>query len=152
MEIPATKLCSKCAEDKPLTTEFFNTQLRGMYGFKAYCKSCQSKQYKIWHEANKERLQAYVERRREAEGSFTPGQFQKVIALQKGLCFYCGEPGGLITEHVVPLSKGGTNWIANIVAACVPCNGRKGARLLEEFRPDLVASFKTLNLLKANNL
>ncbi len=213
MEIPTTKICSKCIQEKPLTTEFFNTQLRGLYGFKSYCKSCQSVQYKIWQEANKERLQAkskaayaadpqknkdantawrkanpekrresnkasrerhkeqrrldsiewarnnpeankaikqaYVGRRREAEGSFTSGQFQKVIAFQKGLCFYCGEPGGLITEHVVPLSREGTNWIANIVASCVSCNGKKGTKTLEEFRPDLMDTFK---LLKSNEL
>lgn len=46
-------------------------------------------------------------------------------------CQYCGcklPPKDLTFDHVVPRSAGGgTNW-ENIVAACVPCNTRKGSR------------------------
>lgn len=46
-------------------------------------------------------------------------------------CQYCGTklpPKDLTFDHVVPRSRGGgTNW-ENIVAACVPCNTRKGSR------------------------
>lgn len=45
-------------------------------------------------------------------------------------CQYCGESGtrgSLTMDHVHPRSKGGkTNW-KNIVAACKPCNSRKGS-------------------------
>lgn len=43
-------------------------------------------------------------------------------------CQYCGNGDAALTfDHVVPRSKGGeTNW-ANIVAACDPCNLKKGA-------------------------
>jgi 5-methylcytosine-specific restriction endonuclease McrA len=44
-------------------------------------------------------------------------------------CHYCGGPGGCI-DHVVPLSKGGTNDTSNLVPCCRPCNSRKGNRLL----------------------
>ena len=44
-------------------------------------------------------------------------------------CQYCNTPytkHNLTLDHVVPLSKGGkTSW-TNIVAACGPCNTRKG--------------------------
>ena len=44
-------------------------------------------------------------------------------------CQYCNTPytkQNLTLDHVVPLSLGGkTSW-ANIVAACGPCNNRKG--------------------------
>jgi len=44
-------------------------------------------------------------------------------------CQYCGTPYGrsnLTLDHVTPVSKGGkTSW-TNIVAACGPCNSRKG--------------------------
>jgi 5-methylcytosine-specific restriction endonuclease McrA len=44
-------------------------------------------------------------------------------------CQYCNTPytkSNLTLDHVIPLSSGGkTNW-TNIVAACGPCNNRKG--------------------------
>lgn len=44
-------------------------------------------------------------------------------------CQYCGEETKLTFDHVVPRSKGGdTSW-TNIVAACDPCNLRKGSRV-----------------------
>ena len=44
-------------------------------------------------------------------------------------CTYCGSAEDLTFDHVVPRSKGGrTSW-DNIVAACSPCNLRKGGRM-----------------------
>ena len=44
-------------------------------------------------------------------------------------CVYCGSPDDLTFDHVIPRSKGGrTSW-DNIVAACSPCNLRKGGRM-----------------------
>ncbi|MEO9969405.1 MAG: HNH endonuclease [Hyphomonadaceae bacterium] len=49
-------------------------------------------------------------------------------------CAYCGEPSELTFDHVIPRSKGGrTSW-TNIVAACSPCNLRKGGRMPNEAR------------------
>jgi 5-methylcytosine-specific restriction endonuclease McrA len=54
-------------------------------------------------------------------------------------CQYCGrhrrELRGrefLTRDHVVPLSRGGGNDWGNVVAACSPCNNRKGNRLPRE--------------------
>lgn len=48
-------------------------------------------------------------------------------------CAYCGESGVRLTlDHVVPRSRGGPSVWENVVASCVPCNLRKGDRLLEE--------------------
>ena len=47
-------------------------------------------------------------------------------------CAYCGSPDDLTFDHVIPRSKGGrTSW-DNIVAACSPCNLRKGGRMPRE--------------------
>ena len=43
-------------------------------------------------------------------------------------CQYCGEHEGLTLDHVVPKSRGGPDTWENLVAACVPCNNRKGGR------------------------
>ena len=46
-------------------------------------------------------------------------------------CQYCGSKGDLTFDHVLPRAHGGiTSW-DNIVAACSPCNLRKGSRLLK---------------------
>jgi 5-methylcytosine-specific restriction endonuclease McrA len=45
-------------------------------------------------------------------------------------CQYCGSRGELTFDHVVPRSAGGvTNW-QNVVAACSPCNLKKGSKPL----------------------
>ena len=47
-------------------------------------------------------------------------------------CQYCGSKGDLTFDHVVPRSRGGiTSW-DNVVAACAPCNLRKGNRSLKQ--------------------
>ena len=47
-------------------------------------------------------------------------------------CQYCGAKGDLTFDHVVPRSRGGiTSW-GNVVAACSPCNLRKGSRSLKQ--------------------
>jgi hypothetical protein len=63
------------------------------------------------------------------------------IERQMGLCFYCSislrdERGRWrgTRDHLTPIAKGGTDNIDNIVAACWPCNKRKGNRTLGEYR------------------
>ena len=46
------------------------------------------------------------------------------------LCQYCGSRGDLTFDHVVPRAAGGiTSW-ENVVAACAPCNLKKGSKSL----------------------
>jgi len=54
-------------------------------------------------------------------------------------CQYCGrhvtefKPREALTrDHLIPLSRGGTNDWTNVITACSPCNTRKGNRLPEE--------------------
>ncbi|RYH03452.1 HNH endonuclease [Salipiger sp. IMCC34102] len=47
-------------------------------------------------------------------------------------CQYCGARGDLTFDHVVPRARGGiTSW-TNVVAACSPCNLRKGSQSLKQ--------------------
>ena len=47
-------------------------------------------------------------------------------------CQYCGARGDLTFDHVVPRARGGiTSW-ENVVAACSPCNLRKGSKSLRQ--------------------
>ena len=47
-------------------------------------------------------------------------------------CQYCGSRGDLTFDHVLPRSRGGVTSWDNVVAACSPCNLRKGNRLLHQ--------------------
>lgn len=43
-------------------------------------------------------------------------------------CHYCGvrlTDSEITLDHIVPRSKGGSNWISNFVPACLCCNGKR---------------------------
>lgn len=65
-----------------------------------------------------------------------------VLARDMYTCQYCGgQPGRteLTIDHIVPRSRGGgTNW-ENVVAACGPCNRRKGNRTPDEANMKLLS-------------
>lgn len=65
-------------------------------------------------------------------------------------CEYCKEEihdcSTFHLEHIIPISKGGTNETHNLAISCGNCNARKLAKLVEEFRPDMVDYFKNRNL------
>jgi 5-methylcytosine-specific restriction endonuclease McrA len=56
-----------------------------------------------------------------------------VLARDGWTCQYCGRSRPSLTvDHVIPRSRGGASVWENIVAACAPCNRRKGNRLPRE--------------------
>lgn len=79
-------------------------------------------------------------RKRANGGKHTWAEWQLTQWIFSGKCFYCDEPTDRMTrDHVIPVSKGGTDWIENIVPACLPCNSKKYNHLdwapaLEVFR------------------
>ena len=48
------------------------------------------------------------------------------------MCQYCGARGDLTFDHVIPRARGGKTTWENVVAACGPCNLKKGARLVHQ--------------------
>lgn len=49
-------------------------------------------------------------------------------------CSYCDATDTpLEVEHIHPKSKGGSDRVSNLTLACVPCNQKKGSRLIQEF-------------------
>lgn len=49
----------------------------------------------------------------------------KVLAV--GKCLKCGSSKRLTVDHVVPISKGGSNTLLNLQCLCYGCNRQKGA-------------------------
>lgn len=86
-----------------------------------------------WNEANPDgsrtRGRNYRARKCAAEGSHTAAEIRALYKKQGGLCVYCSKPmdGKHEADHIQPLSRGGSNWIANIQLTCRSCNNQKRA-------------------------
>lgn len=86
-------------------------------------KRCTRKRQKVTRRA----------RERGAGGTYTWSEVARLY-LRFGGCAYCGQrTGDYEPDHVVPLAKGGSNSITNIVPACRSCNSDKGVRTLPEW-------------------
>lgn len=60
---------------------------------------------------------------------------KKNVFIRDGFnCQYCGSRDNLTIDHIMPASKGGKNHFENCVAACKPCNNKKGNRTPSEAR------------------
>lgn len=122
-----------------------NRERRRKYRRTAYLRNAakinaQKAAYLASHpEVKRAKEQAYRARRVAAVGSFTGAEWLESLARWEDLCAYCGATGPLEADHRVPLSRGGTNFIDNILPACRRCNGRKHKMTEDEFRALLAA-------------
>ena len=48
------------------------------------------------------------------------------------VCQYCGAKEELTFDHVIPRARGGMTLWDNVVAACAPCNLRKGGKMSKD--------------------
>jgi len=101
--------------------------------------------YKQWRERNLERARAYVRvsgnKRRAASAGrhFTFAEWEELLRHHAGHCAYCGSIERIEADHRIPLCRGGSNEISNILPACRHCNRRKHRKTEEEFRALLQA-------------
>src|ERR1700688_2568246 len=82
-----------------------------------------------------------AEHNRRAKKKGAPGycsneQLLARIEFHQWRCVYCGRKltfATLTVDHRIHLAKGGTNWPANLVPACGPCNSTKSDMSAKEF-------------------
>ncbi len=116
-----------------------------------------------YQKAHKEKVREYLKRyqrnnpdvyraayhRRRAKklnsgGSHTTQEIKDLFVLQDGFCYWCGckiqNPNDKSSEgekphldHVIPLDRGGSNSIENLVWSCWYCNLSKGNKLPNEW-------------------
>lgn len=88
---------------------------------------------------NRLQLNAKARRRRVlvrgAEGSHTVEEVWQMSEDQDHLCAYCETPlmGDFHVDHLVPLSKGGSDYAENLAIACALCNVRKSSLMPLQF-------------------
>lgn len=68
-------------------------------------------------------------RRAGAPGHASRAQVEARFAFWGHRCWICGGPPETI-DHVIPISRGGSNWPSNLRPACKACNSRKGAKIV----------------------
>jgi 5-methylcytosine-specific restriction endonuclease McrA len=86
--------------------------------------------YYAWGMNRKNRL-------KNAKGFFTAKQWFDKLEYYGYRCYLCRislENQETHKDHRTPISRGGSNWIANIAPACAPCNLSKNAKTEKEFR------------------
>lgn len=84
---------------------------------------------------NRERVRARENRKKAvlagAEGSHTIEEWLAVCSTARWLCVSCKQAKPLFRDHVMPLSKGGSDYIFNIQPLCRSCNSRKGDQIID---------------------
>ena len=91
-----------------------------------------------WQLANPERAnerkKAYKHKKRGAGGFYTSTDIANIYTAQRGKCFCSiGLAGRFEIDHVLPVSRGGSNWPANLQLLCVSCNRSKSDKTMEEW-------------------
>jgi 5-methylcytosine-specific restriction endonuclease McrA len=61
----------------------------------------------------------------------TPKEIKNLLA-QK--CFYCQQNDATQIDHVVPVARGGTHSIGNLLPACTSCNSSKNKWFITEWK------------------
>lgn len=151
---PERKVCPRCKTEYPATTEYFHRHKSTRTGLRSVCKTCErlvSLKYRNehletstvnsrkWKAANPDKVSIHNRvmnaKRRRAPGKFTKADIQRIYQAQRGKCYYCGVSVGddYHVDHVISLSRGGTNWPDNLVIACPTCNIHKQNKLPHEW-------------------
>lgn len=77
---------------------------------------------------------ARLHNRRNAPGSHTKEDLEKLFKQQNNCCYWCREElTSYHIDHIIPLSKGGSNNPGNLCISCPSCNLKKGAKMPYEF-------------------
>jgi len=103
-----------------------------------------SQKYQEWAKNNPGKVRLYARNRRArlacSIGSHTLEELQIRLQNQHNKCFYCGcdLDDKYHVDHLVPLSRGGSNWIENLVIACASCNSSKKDKLPVTFIANLL--------------
>jgi 5-methylcytosine-specific restriction endonuclease McrA len=131
--------CTSCGETKPTTRENFSTR-----GGKPRlpCRACKRKIDKEYQANNRERARERAKHRKALNENIgyvnEHHQYrERLLNDQHGKCYFGGEHITIDTieiDHLIPVSKGGTNEYKNLVGCCYFCNREKHNKTEDEYR------------------
>jgi 5-methylcytosine-specific restriction endonuclease McrA len=153
------KTCSGCKISQKINNFY---KINGTKRFRSWCKACykdynlknkeRKKAYDFkYRQVNKERI-AKVTRNYHVlhrEGARDAAHRRRSIQMNNGKfkiykkelfkiynspCFYCGSLDKITIDHIIPISRGGSHSIGNIVPACSFCNGSKNSKFIVEWK------------------
>lgn len=104
--------------------------------YKAKYQAAENERYRRHPEKKAQKNAASYARRKGDVGDHTYKEWLAQLRAFGHRCAYCRARLTRTTrsrDHAIPLSRGGSNDISNIVPACRSCNSRKGARTAHEF-------------------
>lgn len=88
--------------------------------------------YELYPEQRAEYSHARRARLRDAEGEFTAKEWKALCKKFNHTCLCCGKKcKKLSPDHVIPLSRGGSNSIDNIQPLCLTCNLSKATKTID---------------------
>jgi hypothetical protein len=89
-------------------------------------------------EANPEKYRRQWRARRAREhsalGGYQTWEWISLLVRFNGQCAYCDAAPAATQDHVIPLTRGGSNFASNLLPACWSCNAMKHDSLLAEWR------------------
>lgn len=59
---------------------------------------------------------------------------KEITKLKSQSCFYCQSQEKIVIDHVIPLSRGGSHSVGNLVSACQKCNLSKYNKFITEWK------------------
>jgi len=99
-------------------------------------KAAHAANSEAWRKANRDKSRSYVRNRRarikQSEGQHTAEDIKRLIAGQKGHCWWCSKKIPDDKHHVdhrIPIAKGGGNGVENLVISCARCNHKKSSKM-----------------------
>lgn len=146
---PRSKQCKPCAAKvlyRPVCGVCGSEDKRRDKNGKVFCAGCAAKNSRKRYAllSREERMrwrgdpakchararQAKIKRRGyEVLGQHTESEWQAIVSKQKGRCASCNSKTKLTRDHIVPVSKGGSDYAVNIQGLCLPCNCSKQDRM-----------------------
>jgi 5-methylcytosine-specific restriction endonuclease McrA len=129
--------CRYCGQVYELSKANFGHTPNG--GFRWKCRRCVREYVRDYNAKYSGRASERTELRKGT--TLTQNEhrsFGYTIADRDGgyFCFYCKEPlnRDFHIDHKIPIAKGGTHSLENMVLACMPCNQEKHAKDIDEYR------------------
>lgn len=88
-----------------------------------------------WRAKNRE-LTNHLSKRRQAKkagavGNYSLEEWHKICERFNHKCVCCKKKKILTRDHIIPVSKGGSDYISNIQPLCLSCNSKKSSKTID---------------------